>query len=73
MRDVGHIYIEYKVEISYSLETLYYVLDVKQHNDCQVLNKENNYCGDRITTPTTVAACPSSPDALDDSFRYRIE
>ncbi|XP_065212612.1 transcription factor CP2-like protein 1 isoform X1 [Planococcus citri] len=48
--------------------------DVKQHNDCQVYNKENNsnnYCREHINTSNTVATCPSSPDALDDSFRFQ--
>lgn len=51
---------------------LFFLADVKQHNDCQVYNKENNsnYCREHITTPNTVTTCPSSPDALDDSFRY---
>lgn len=70
------------------MSNLFFVIDVKQSNDCQVVNKENNknnnnsntvgstnggnYVPDGQHLSASVVTCPTIPDALDDSFRLNI-
>ncbi|KAK7576071.1 hypothetical protein V9T40_012357 [Parthenolecanium corni] len=44
---------------------------IDKAQDCQVINnKENNgFCNEHISAP--IAACPTTTDALDDSFRFQ--